>query len=262
MSNLKLRLISGFSLLFIFLGVLFFASKIWFTILFGVLLLLGSREYFSLFQLKNSLQIVYILVLASLMFFSPFFAYSQILIPALVFWLLAILGIIFYKKEAPYKIYQSGVFLVSIFLFVPPLFALSIIRSFNIYYVLLAFFLIFASDVGAYFAGTFLGKHPFFPSISPKKTIEGFIGGMLFSFFIAGCFYYCGITFPLVKFATLVIFTNLAAVFGDLFESMIKRIVNVKNSSELLPGHGGILDRLDSLVAAIPIFAYILISLP
>ncbi len=125
--------------------------------------------------------------------------------------------------------------------------------------VLLIFILIWINDTAAYVVGSVLGKHKFVERISPKKTVEGFVGGMLFSI-IAGVI--AGAVFSL-PFGFGMLFGFLVAFFGtmgDLFESLIKRTCNVKDSGTLIPGHGGILDRIDSLLAVIPVI-YIYLSI-
>lgn len=117
--------------------------------------------------------------------------------------------------------------------------------------------LIWAADSGAYFAGKYLGKTPLAPQLSPKKTWEGVKGAaaaVLIVVMIYGIYshlaWYRWLAFVLVYAVTLVF-----AIYGDLFESMLKRISGTKDSGGLLPGHGGLLDRLDSLFAAAPVFA-------
>lgn len=115
------------------------------------------------------------------------------------------------------------------------------------------------SDVGAYFAGRFFGKHPFFPQISPKKTIEGALGGFLLATGILA------LTGPLVGIPlphALILGTLLAigAPAGDLAESLLKRDAGVKDAGDLIPGHGGILDRFDSFLFNGPIAYFYLVS--
>lgn len=109
-----------------------------------------------------------------------------------------------------------------------------------------------SADIGAYFAGRFLGKKLLAAKISPKKTIEGVFGGLLLALVVAKC---SGFRPVLLL---LVIVICLWSVIGDLFESMLKRIVGVKDSGKILPGHGGVYDRIDSLTAALPIFALLI----
>lgn len=112
-------------------------------------------------------------------------------------------------------------------------------------------------DTGAYYAGTYFGKHKLCPSVSPGKTIEGFLGGMAFTC-IAGLFakYFF---FPAFAWGTTMVFLVLVSVVGpcgDLFESVLKRTGGIKDSGSIIPGHGGILDRIDALLFVAPV-AYV-----
>jgi phosphatidate cytidylyltransferase len=124
-------------------------------------------------------------------------------------------------------------------------------------WLLTALAIVWAADTGAYFAGRKLGQHKLAPRVSPNKTWEGLLGGVL-----AGTA--AGLIFALIAGATAaqlpaVALVALAAVLfsvvGDLFESLLKRHANVKDSGHLIPGHGGILDRIDGVLAALPVFA-------
>ena len=122
-------------------------------------------------------------------------------------------------------------------------------------YVWLAFVGTWASDTFAYFIGTYFGRHKLCPMISPKKTIEGVIGGMLGSVI---AIVVLGILFKLpVSHSTIMgILVGIAAPVGDLVESAIKRFAGVKDSGQILPGHGGILDRFDSILFTVPAIYY------
>jgi len=112
--------------------------------------------------------------------------------------------------------------------------------------LLWVFIVTWATDIGAYFAGRRFGKRKLAPSISPGKTVEGLWGGMVAAaLFGAAWVFAAGLGKPLVLLAPLFAF---AAQMGDLFESRMKRVAGVKDSGNLLPGHGGVLDRLDGLV--------------
>ena len=114
-----------------------------------------------------------------------------------------------------------------------------------------------ASDSGAYYAGTLWGKHPLLPSISPKKTIEGVLGGLVLAVGVA-CLAQQWFTseLSLADAVILGLLLTTAGLLGDLFESLIKRRTGVKDSGGILPGHGGMLDRLDSLLFTAPTFYY------
>ncbi|KPJ82074.1 MAG: hypothetical protein AMJ58_02735 [Gammaproteobacteria bacterium SG8_30] len=111
-----------------------------------------------------------------------------------------------------------------------------------------------AADVGAYFAGRRFGRHKLAPRVSPNKTWEGVLGGLLASALVAW-FGHTWFGLPTTAFVTICVAAVLASIVGDLTESMFKRKVGLKDSGSILPGHGGVLDRIDSLTAAVPVFA-------
>jgi len=127
------------------------------------------------------------------------------------------------------------------------------------------FIFIWVNDTGAYCAGRLLGRHHLFERISPKKTWEGFIGGLLFCIASAYVTYYWFNEFfqvpDLNTWILLSVVVSVFATFGDLIESLIKRTVHVKDSGHLIPGHGGILDRIDSLLLVSPAVLIFLILL-
>lgn len=128
--------------------------------------------------------------------------------------------------------------------------------------------LVSIADIGAYFVGRRFGHRPLAPDLSPKKSWEGFWGGMVCSVVLAA-----GLLWTLNSYVTpldiartlsllvLAVVVGIASVEGDLFESMLKRNCGIKDSGRILPGHGGILDRIDSLTAAAPIFVFFLLIL-
>ncbi|MDG0844165.1 phosphatidate cytidylyltransferase [Staphylococcus equorum] len=134
-------------------------------------------------------------------------------------------------------------------------------RSEGLHYILFAFLIVWSTDTGAYIFGRLMGKHKLWPVISPNKTIEGFVGGLI-----------CSLIIPLVmimfvdfNIATwiLLIVTIILSIFGqlgDLVESGFKRHFGVKDSGRILPGHGGILDRFDSFMFVLPLLNILLIQ--
>ena len=127
--------------------------------------------------------------------------------------------------------------------------------------ILAIFVIVWGADVGAYFVGRQFGRHKLMPKVSPGKTLEGVAGGVitaLIATLIANHYFYQIEMTPLL---ILVVITTIASVFGDLSESMFKRSAKIKDSGNILPGHGGILDRIDSLTAAVPLFTLVYLLL-
>jgi len=130
----------------------------------------------------------------------------------------------------------------------------------NFHHLLLyVFFIVWLCDVGAYFAGKGFGKNKLFPSVSPGKTWEGFIGGVLAGILVAVAIHYVFGHFSLGEWIILGIVVSLTSVVGDLVESSFKRYFKVKDSSNIIPGHGGFLDRLDSFIYALPFYILLII---
>jgi phosphatidate cytidylyltransferase len=123
------------------------------------------------------------------------------------------------------------------------------------WWILLLLLAIWASDIGAYFTGKALGKTKMAPGISPGKTWAGLVGGLaLAAVAPAAAQFIPGLDVPVIPLAIICVVTALASVGGDLFISMHKRTMGLKDTGRILPGHGGILDRLDSLLAGAPFF--------
>ena len=121
--------------------------------------------------------------------------------------------------------------------------------------------LIWISDSAAYVFGVSFGKRPLLKSVSPKKSIEGFIGGVIFSILLSVIFsFYININFSLTQWLIIAVVTSVLGTLGDLVQSQFKREAGVKDSGKWLPGHGGLYDRMDSIIFASP-FIYLLIKI-
>ncbi len=155
------------------------------------------------------------------------------------------------------------------FLYVPLLFSFVLrirLMPDGIYYVWLVFTGAWGSDTCAYLVGTAMGKHKITPVLSPKKSVEGCIGGVIGAALVSFMYALYAKRFMIARFDVLIVFpiigaiTSIVAQFGDLAASAIKRNNNIKDFSNLIPGHGGILDRFDSIIVAAPV-VYVLCKL-
>ena len=126
--------------------------------------------------------------------------------------------------------------------------------------IVLIFCLLWSNDIFAYLTGKLLGKHKLFPRISPGKTIEGSLGGLLFTIIAMVVFAHYAQWLPVADGIGMAAIAVVFGTLGDLCESMLKRQAGVKDSGKLIPGHGGILDRFDSVMFSVPfIFVYLLL---
>lgn len=252
----KQRLLTALALVPLVLFAIYYANLWIFTGLVLVLLLGCALEWLPLipvtrYWLKLSF-ILAILVGTWLLQFN----YLSWLIVGMFFWLAIFFAVLGFPKSQRYWGYPELVFTAGVL--VLSLFAQSLLwlhaqaQGKNLIVYLL--FLVWAADIGAYLAGKQWGKHKLIPLVSPGKTIEGALGGLILSILIAiGGYFYFQPAFPL-RWFLIAIIAILVSMLGDLFISMLKRRSKLKDTGHLLPGHGGVLDRLDSLVAALPLF--------
>lgn len=178
-------------------------------------------------------------------------------------------AMIFYHHETTFK--EVGVLYSMVVLIPSALQCLVALRGLNpshgMYYVLIAVFAAWVADAGAYFAGTFFGRHKLCPEISPKKTVEGAVGGMIVNvafMLLSGLVLSQGVYGGTVQAHYLPLFLigffgSPISILGDLSFSLIKRSCHIKDFGQVIPGHGGILDRFDSVVFTAP-FVYLLAS--
>lgn len=140
-------------------------------------------------------------------------------------------------------------------------YVLAMLEDTKLLYFVLIFIFAWGADTGAYFAGTFFGKHKLCPNISPKKTVEGAIGGIISSVFLAalvGCIYanFLNIEFKWLVIILGAVIFSVVGMIGDLFASVIKRQCGIKDYGNIMPGHGGVLDRFDSVLTIAPYFLF------
>jgi phosphatidate cytidylyltransferase len=262
------RIITGIILILLALLLIFYVSPIVFLLVTAAVTLLGAFEWANLIGVKNLIyKILYGILTALFMVLTCYFSIPVFLLLGIVFvwWIIA--GILVATYPATAASWSRGVYirgLMGILSLVPAWWSINVIRQFSegsdlskSHEVLLfAFLLIWAADIGAYFVGRWWGKHKLMPAVSPNKTWEGFGGGILFAIFITVlfCIFMQFDIQQSIYFLILSIIVVIFSVVGDLFESMLKRVAGVKDSGTILPGHGGVLDRMDSLLAGAPVF--------
>lgn len=250
------RLITSLILVPLVLLILFYANP---YVLGGVVLFITLAigwESWQLIPMKTPLNkaIYLVLLVLSVWLCGYLFNYWQTCV--LLLWLFLYLAILRFPHSTTYWGYPPVV--AVILLLIVPLFVQSLIRVYGLpqgkSLLLYALFLVWAADVGAYLVGKRLGKHRMIPQVSPGKSWEGVAGGFILSLLvgIAGFMYYK--PYSLFIWLLIAALTTVSSIFGDLFISMLKRRCNLKDTGTLIPGHGGILDRLDSLIAALPVF--------
>ncbi|OON39881.1 phosphatidate cytidylyltransferase [Izhakiella australiensis] len=278
---LKSRLITALILIPLVIAALFWLPPVGFAITTLVICMLAAWEWGQLAGFSSRSQRIWLalacgFLLALMLFTLP--AYQRALhLPqveaslwaAVIWWLLALALVLFYPSSARWWRESRVLRLVfGILTIVPFFWGMLTLRQFGYetnhytgaWWLLYVMFLVWAADSGAYLFGRLFGKHKLAPRVSPGKTWEGFFGGLLTCALISWLF---GVAAPLtVAPLTLLICSlvaALASVLGDLTESMFKREAGIKDSGNLIPGHGGILDRIDSLTAAVPVFACLLL---
>lgn len=266
---LKTRVVTALVLLAVFVPVTLYAPAAGFGALIGVVVVFAAWEWARLLKLTGAAAIGYaavaaLAVLASTRLGVGMRAARPLLEAAAVFWLLAGPFVLVRKPQLAHGAWRVFLFLAGIVLFVACWHALVVARAMGVSFVLSVLIVVWLADIGAYFAGKAFGKHKLAPAISPGKTWEGAFGGWL-TVVIVGAAALATHALAPTLFTTLgahlgwvramLALTLLVAfsIVGDLFESMLKRQAGVKDSSGLLPGHGGVLDRIDALLPALPL---------
>jgi phosphatidate cytidylyltransferase len=176
---------------------------------------------------------------------------------AVLFWLVAHRLVRAYPDNADGWANPPVLFALGLLLLVPAWLGLTQLHAQGAGWLMYLLLLVWGADTGAYFAGRALGRNKLAPAVSPGKTVEGFLGGLALTMALAvAVALWRGLDGQrLWAFLGLSLITVLASVLGDLFESMVKRRAGIKDSGTVFPGHGGALDRIDSITAAAPVFA-------
>lgn len=275
MKNLAIRAVSGGVLVAVMIGAILWSHQSM-GALFLLLTAIGLHEFYALTRKCGYRPLSNVGTVAGLSLFALFYWLPALDSETILYCLLALLlfvpllfvCLLWRKSEHP--IADIGVTFMGVFYVALPFGLLCLFDELDSFpqpqwsraaFVLCYFFIIWANDVFAYIVGMAFGRHPLFPRHSPKKSWEGFFGGVLGTLCVGGAIAYLsrgGAAWPLWLGLSLVI--SVAGVAGDLVESMFKRAAGVKDSGSLIPGHGGVLDRFDAVLISAP-FVSVYVSL-
>lgn len=258
---LKQRVITALVLLLVGVGFLFVLPPEWVDLLVVVVLALMAWEWAGLTGWTGSLERAVYAWLSVLLF-----GYSLVFLPELtqsLAWQIATLSLTALSVIAVLRFAQHGSWsdgwqrwmrLFGLFWLVNFSFVFSVVfQTLGVWWLLFALSLVWITDTGAYFSGRRFGKHKLAVKVSPGKTWEGVYGGVglavVFAVIVA-----LNTSLSMIALVAVAAVVAFLSVFGDLFESALKRQMGVKDSSQMLPGHGGWLDRFDALLLALPLF--------
>lgn len=245
--------------LIIIVGIALFASQtpIFFAPLLAIGVTIASHEWTKLMP-KWRQPTIFVLIVLALTLISLVLPTTWVLwwVASLIIWLMALSWVSKFPTHTSW--YGRRLAVMGMVILVASITAMFSLWQQSPWWLMYVFLLVWCADSGAYFVGRKLGKRKMAPNVSPNKSMEGLAGGV-----VTGLVVVIGISVFMLKltgtallaFVALSVVTILVSVLGDLFESMLKRRAKVKDSGTILPGHGGILDRIDSLLSATPIFA-------
>ena len=223
----------------------------------------GLYEYLSfLYPEKLNVQMVVHILLGLTIPLAFFFGFPEMVVPTITFVFVSVTAFSLFRVTDPEKkaenlfIRMFGIFYVA-FLLSYLIVLCKVDVELGPRWVLIAICINFGTDAGGYFAGSFLGKHKLYPAVSPKKTVEGAIGGVFTCILVlVGCKYVFFNQLGFWDILAIGLGGSLLAILGDMVESLIKRGFKVKDAGGIVPGHGGVLDRIDSYVFSTPFIYY------
>lgn len=252
------RIKTAVILVIVFAAMLFLTTPSQFQWCMGAVVLFAAWEWYRLATGSDNLQSpLFIGFIAALLFgiAGLSFGFDAFVLSAIIAWVLA-LALIYHYPESQ-KLLSSSILNLALGWLIIVLTFHGCVYLFeqSVWLLLAAFASIWVADIGAYFFGKAFGKNKLAPQVSPGKSWEGYFGGLLSVIILMLVLQQSGfIELTVIKTLILALFVHAMSVIGDLFESLFKRYRGVKDSSQLLPGHGGVLDRIDSVLAAIPTF--------
>ncbi|MEJ1095913.1 MULTISPECIES: phosphatidate cytidylyltransferase [unclassified Pseudoxanthomonas] len=274
-SATRVRVIAALTMAPVAIAAILMLPTSWLAALAALVFLIGLWEWFKLAEIDDTLSRTVLLTANLLLMVLLVWASagSPDLVPlrlvallGVIWWFFALLWLRFYNFASDHQTYARAFKLAAGTLAVVPAWcALGLIHASQPNgnrWLFVALIIVWAADSGAYFAGRHFGGRLFgsrklAPRISPNKTIEGALGGLVAGVLVAaaGTFLAGGTIGQLPAVLTVAVATVLFSIVGDLFESLLKRHVGAKDSGDLIPGHGGALDRIDGVLAALPVFA-------
>jgi len=259
-TSLGQRLMTAIVLVPLVLYGIFYLSNTTFSCIIALIMLVGAWEWANFFGWSSQIKRCSFVAIVglTLLVVAQLSAYV-VYVFGVLWWLVAFLAIVGYPGNRRQWNYQLSVAIMGVITLSVAWFAMTDLQSTEhgsrlVFFVMCV---IWGADTGAYFAGRRWGRRKLAPAVSPGKSIAGLVGGivvtLLFSMMVLTALDLAAVDKS--YYLLLILVTVLFSVVGDLFESMLKRNVGIKDSSQLLPGHGGVLDRIDSLTAAVPIFS-------
>lgn len=266
-NNLSQRIITGGLYVVATLGAIYLSPLVM-AVLFLVVAIMSQREFLRTFK-GRSRPHLWLSFITGFLVYTGFALHGMAYVQAgFLVWLILPLGVVFVfelyrNKENPFL--NIGTTLMSLIYTVVPVAFLNYIYFYgapfegpDFQFILAFFVMIWINDSMAFVVGILFGKHKFFPRISPKKSWEGFFGGLVFTALAGYGFYLIFDSLELWQWLGYALLITIFATYGDLIESMLKRDFEVKDSGNILPGHGGMLDRFDGVLLASPgIFLYL-----
>ncbi len=255
--QLKQRVTTALVLVSVFLVLVFWLSTPWFALALAIVVLAGAMEWSALVKLDGGLRTLFWLLGFCIMLVVAWLYREQstpfLLATGSIWWFVAFWRLSS-SPAAPEPVWFRT--LAGAMALIPAWAALVHLHQADVPLLIALFLVVWLADTGAYFCGRALGRRKLAPLISPGKTIEGAVGGIVsVAVFATVAALWVGLNLPCsVAWIAICVTTALISVVGDLWESKMKRIVGVKDSGSLLPGHGGVLDRIDSVTAAAPVY--------
>lgn len=259
MRNLVIRSISGLVYATIFISAILYSAESY-TALIAVFSAICLWEFNKIIRFKNFIPFI---VLPLAIYYTKIIASEKIILFLLLITLICFFQLIYslyQSKKSEYPNTFMDKLDLGIRYIILPFSFLALLpfinNGYHPYVIIYIIVLIWTNDSFAFLVGKNFGKTKLFERISPKKTIEGFIGGLLFSLIIGFIIGYYSAILSIFNWVIIALIVSITGTFGDLVESMFKRRANVKDSGTIMPGHGGLLDRLDSLYFLAP-FVYL-----